>query len=59
MCQRPVRSREYEMWWTVGIMLAVLPTVPLRMYVRWTTMRHFAVNDYLMMVCGVSITSPE
>ena len=47
------------MWWTVGIMLAVLPTVPLRMYVRWTTMRHFAVNDYLMMVCGVSITSPE
>lgn len=52
-CNRPKRSRRHELYLPliVEVPAAFMPWV--RMYARWVTLHHFALDDYLMMFCAV------
>ncbi|KFA49867.1 hypothetical protein S40293_01209 [Stachybotrys chartarum IBT 40293] len=56
-CNRPKRSRRHELYLPliVEVPAAFMPWV--RMYARWVTLHHFALDDYLMMFCAIVYTA--
>ncbi|KAL0941194.1 CFEM domain-containing protein [Colletotrichum truncatum] len=52
-CKRPIRKRKVDILAPLAIQITGLLVVPLRLYARWTTMHHFAPDDWIMIVCGI------
>lgn len=52
-CNRPTRERKVDILAPLAIQITGFLMVPLRLYARWTTMHHFAPDDWIMLFTGV------
>ncbi|KAF4817812.1 Satratoxin biosynthesis SC1 cluster protein 4 [Colletotrichum siamense] len=52
-CNRPTRERKVDILAPLAIQITGFLMVPLRLYARWTTMHHFAPDDWIMLFTGL------
>lgn len=56
-CERPQRSRQKDLLIPLAVEIPAWICPWLRAYSRWTTSNDLAVDDWLMVACGVSLSS--